>query len=83
MYDFLFGWFDVVFDELLFIVILCGLCMEGVEDVVQVFFDEGFCVVEVLLNLFDLFIIISCFVRWFGDWMVIGVGMVIDVGVVG
>lgn len=74
--------FNYVLQQLFFVVILCGVKFEEVEVVVDVFYVEGFCVIEVLLNLFDVLDFIGCLVCCMLVDVVVGVGIVFSVQVV-
>lgn len=68
-----------VFDVCLLIVIMCGIMFVEVVDYGCVFFEVGFWIVEVLLNLLELFdsIVELCCVLF--DDMIVGVGIVLCV----
>lgn len=68
-----------VFDVCLLIVIMCGIMFVEVVDYGCVFYEVGFWIVEVLLNLLELFdsIVELCCVLF--DDMIVGVGIVLCV----
>lgn len=59
------------------IVILCGVCNEEVEVIGVVFYESGFCIIEVLLNLFELLVSISFLCKSLLVDCIVGVGMVL------
>lgn len=61
----------------LFVVILCGVKFDEVEVIGEELVVVGFMLIEVLMNLFDFFDSIVCFVCCFEGCVIVGVGIVL------